>query len=413
MAKRSTTAQAALFDEPEPLAEPQGGGPSAAAALRVQPATAKTLSPAAKAFNLALQKIEKLQAQIDELERTCLAHQAALAQSVQPLREQHRAAIQQLLGRLCAHIDADSPLSKTQRTTLRDVVCGLAVTLMDQGVPDMEALHDRYSPQTLAHKRKQEAEAMRARLDHLMGQFTGEDLNIESDVDDPEAMLHAALAQLRAQAEQEAAQREARTQARKARQAKRAPSAQQQQAAQALQDADASLRQIYRQLASALHPDREPDPTERQRKNTLMGEANAAYERKDLVALLRLQLQAELVDPDHLERVSTERLQQLTLLLKQQSAALDKQRQQEQQRWMAQLGLPWGMPVQPAYLRQCLNAEVQTWKTEIRGVQADLQDVDALATLKPWLNAQRRLAQAAQREADLPMGRTPFDNMPW
>lgn len=400
MTKRATPVQAALFDEPEPPAQASDGVLSATAALRVQPAAERALSPAAKAFNLALRKIEKLQAQIDELDRTCRAHQAALAHSVQPLREQHRAAIQQLLERLCAHIDADTPgLSKTQRATLRDVVCGLAVTLIDQGLPDMEALHDRYSPQTLAQKRTEEAATMRASLNDLVGLYTGADLQMDTDMDDdPEAMMHAALAQLHAQAQQEAAEREARTQARKARQAKRAPSAKQQQAAQALQDADTGLRQIYRQLASALHPDREPDPAERQRKNTLMGEANAAYERKDLVALLRLQLQAELVDPDHLERVSTERLQQLTLLLKQQAAELDRQRQHEQQYWMAQLDLPWGFPLQPAYLRQCLDAELHSWETDIRWVLADLQDVGELATLKPWLNEQRRLAKAAVKD---------------
>ena len=36
------------------------------------------------------------------------------------------------------------------------------------------------------------------------------------------------------------------------------------------QDAKAALRSIYRQLASALHPDREPDPVERERKSALM-----------------------------------------------------------------------------------------------------------------------------------------------
>jgi len=212
-------------------------------------------------------------------------------------------------------------LSQTQRSTLRDIVCGMAIALMEQGVPGMEALHDRHSPQTLAQKRKEDGEALRQTLDDLMGQFTGEELNLDADSDDPEAMLHAAMEQLRERARQEDAERQARAEARQARQAarqaKKGATAKQQQAAQALKDADTSLRHIYRQLASALHPDREPDPAERQRKNALMGEANAAYERKDLVALLRLQLQAELVDPDHLERVSDERLQHLTLLLKQ------------------------------------------------------------------------------------------------
>lgn len=35
-----------------------------------------------------------------------------------------------------------------------------------------------------------------------------------------------------------------------------------------------SIREVYRKLASALHPDREPDPVERQRKTELMQRAN-------------------------------------------------------------------------------------------------------------------------------------------
>lgn len=387
-----------------------------AACLQVQPQAAKALSPAAQAFNRALQRIEKLQTQLDELERICRDHQAALAQSVQPLREQHTAAMRQLLDRLCAHLDSPAQgLSNTQRSTLRDIVCNLAIALMEQGVPGMEALHDRHSPQTLAQKRKEDGETLRQTLDDLMGQFTGEELNLDADSDDPEAMLHAAMEQLRARARQEEAERQARAEARQARQAARqarkGATAKQQHAAQALKDADTSLRHIYRQLASALHPDREPDPAERQRKNALMGEANAAYERKDLVALLRLQLQAELVDPDHLERVSDERLQHLTLLLKQQGADLDKQRQLEQQRWAATFDLPWGLSLKPQDLRQCLNAEVLTWEAAIRGVLADVHAASELHTLKPWLNEQRRLARQAERDEAL-LG-PPFDNRPW
>lgn len=402
--------QASLFDEPE--AGSNNDAPPAAS-LRVQPQAAKTLSPAAQAFNRALQRIEKLQTQLDELQRTCRAHQAALAQSIQPLRDQHSAAMQQLLARLCIHLDGPTQgLSKIQRSTLRDIVCELAITLMEQGVPGMEALHDRHSRQTLVQKRKEDNEALRQHLDHLMGRFTGEELNLGADSDDPEAMLQAAMDQLRSRAEAAEAERLARAETRqarlKARQAKNGASARQQQAAQALKDADTSLRQIYRQLASALHPDREPDPGERQRKNALMGEANAAYERKDLVTLLRLQLQAELVDPDHLERVSDERLQQLTLLLKQQAADLDKQRQLEQQHWAATFDLPWGLSLKPQALRHCLNAEVLTWETEIRAVLADAQAVQELATLKPWLNEQRRLARQAEKDEAL-FGSAPFD----
>lgn len=41
------------------------------------------------------------------------------------------------------------------------------------------------------------------------------------------------------------------------------------------------LRNVFRQLASAVHPDRESDPDERDRKTALMSEANAAYANLD------------------------------------------------------------------------------------------------------------------------------------
>ena len=45
------------------------------------------------------------------------------------------------------------------------------------------------------------------------------------------------------------------------------------------QDAKAALRSIYRQLASALHPDRRPDPVGLEPGGALMSQANAAYGR--------------------------------------------------------------------------------------------------------------------------------------
>ncbi|MFX4717623.1 molecular chaperone DnaJ, partial [Acinetobacter baumannii] len=80
---------------------------------------------------------------------------------------------------------------------------------------------------------------------------------------------------------------------------------------------------IYRQLASALHPDREPDPVERERKSALMSQANAAYERGDLTALLQLQLQAAQVDEAHIAQMADDKLAALSLLLKDQVKTLE------------------------------------------------------------------------------------------
>ena len=47
-----------------------------------------------------------------------------------------------------------------------------------------------------------------------------------------------------------------------------------------------SIREVYRKLAGALHPDRESDPQERERKTALMQRVNQAYAKNNLLQLL-------------------------------------------------------------------------------------------------------------------------------
>ena len=122
-----------------------------------------------------------------------------------------------------------------------------------------------------------------------------------------ELMQHAAqnlASQARAeqQARQqayEAVRQDAQARAQQSAKGRQAEAAQQRQHA-AAQQAGQSVRVIFRKLASALHPDREPDPAERQRKTLLMQQANPAYDRNDLLTLLSMQLDLEQIDAQHL-----------------------------------------------------------------------------------------------------------------
>jgi hypothetical protein len=95
-------------------------------------------------------------------------------------------------------------------------------------------------------------------------------------------------------------------------------SAGQRRAEASTQNAKQFLREIYRKLASAVHPDREADAARRAEKTELMQRINRAYATNDLLTLLETQLQLELIDPDHVSKISGQRLKQFNQLLSQQ-----------------------------------------------------------------------------------------------
>lgn len=363
--------------------------------LSVQPQAKSEQSPAVRAFRREMAKLDRLKAQLAEMQQQGQGYKIQMNQTLQPLLDQRLACMRQMVLTLDPWLDVKTKgMSKLQREMALELVCHLSAELAQAGDAEMAALHDRRSPETISDKQQAEAQDMRELFGAMFEDMFGTAPPPDLDGNDPDAMMRAAMEKMAAMAAEEEERRQAKAAARKAR---RKPSAAQQQAEQAQQDADTMLRSIYRQLASALHPDRAGDETERQRKNALMGEANAAYERKDLVTLLNLQLQAELVDPDHLERLTDERLKSLTLLLKRQVGDLERERQIEQERWWHELKLPRGMTLTAVALRQHLELERLALEDHLFSMQTDIQTASEITTLKPWLNRQRQMTRAAGR----------------
>ena len=373
---------------------------SSATGLSVQPQAAAAQSPAAKAFRRELARFERIKTQLAEMNLQCQQHRQQLHELLQPLEAEHQDCMRQMALALDPWIDVKPRgLSKLQREMALAIICNLSAQLAELGDAEMAELHQRRSAQLSPEMQPADSEADdNSALTEFFGRMYRDLFGTEPppdlDLSDPDAVQRATMEKMATRATEEEERRQATAEARKAR---RKPSAAQQQAEQAQQDADTMLRGIYRQLASALHPDRASDDAERQRKNALMGEANAAYERKDLVALLNLQLQAELVDPDHLEKVSDAKLKSLTLLLKRQVADLERERQIEQERWWHELDLPWGFPLTEtplAVLRQDAHDELAH---SLYSMKIDIETASDLATLKPWLTQQRRLEKQAER----------------
>ena len=349
------------------------------------------LSPAARQLQRELARVERLKAQLAALEALGQGYLNGSAQRLQPLRERLRQARRALTLALAPWLEPDARgLSRAQQGSARTLLCRLAQALAEAGDADMAALHDRYSPQSLADKRRAAADALRERL----SDWLAPENDAARQAASPDELLHAARQQWQDESAAQQARREARQAKREARKAQREPSAAALLEQQGQQDASVTLRTLYRQLASALHPDRAGDEAERARMTALMSAANAAYDRRDLLALLDLQLQAELADPDHLERLSAQRLQAVTRLLKEQAASLERERQGEQQRWLQTLDLPAGSRLDAATLERQLELQELALLRELREAEAALAQAGEPATLKTWLNQQAGTGRA-------------------
>ncbi|WBY02952.1 J domain-containing protein [Ramlibacter tataouinensis] len=159
---------------------------------------------------------------------------------------------------------------------------------------------------------------------------------------------------------------------------------------QAAQDASQSLRDVYRRLASALHPDRERDARQRERKTELMQEANRAYAEGNLPALLELRLQAEQVDAAHLAAADRRRVQHYVTVLQEQLVDLQSETRRLEAEFRAAAGLAPGSGLQPRKADRIISSEIQRLRGELlllRRQTRVLRDVEAL---KRWLREQRK-----------------------
>jgi len=372
--KRPAAVQASLFGDAPPAAPGN--------ALRIQ---AAKLTPEQQRFNRLLDKVEGLTRHIEALRRAGDAHRAAVMRDLTPLHQRHLALMREMAVFLDERLSRPG-LSTPQRRNLREILCALAHALAASGDAGMQAVHDRHSPRSLAQKQKDEAADLQAMFESAFDT----ELELEEDAASIEEILRAARSKAEALADAEA-----EAQQRRASRRRKPPTARQQQAAQAQQDAQTALRTLYRQLASALHPDRETDPAERGRKTQLMGEANAAYERRDLTALLHLQMRVEHIGEEGVARMAREKAEALCVLLKEQAAALQADLDLLAQQLMMEFELSPFLPVSEETLRAALMDERAQLRHDIRCMESDLQLVREDEGLKRWLRTQR----AAQRDA--------------
>ena len=385
MKKARAKSKSDLFAEAAPAADP----PTAGTALRLDGGkNGPRLSAAQQRFNRLLAKIDKLEGQVTEVKTLADAFRPLYQGTLEPLREAHRALMRRMALTLDERLQRKG-LTPAQKRNGLEILCDLCETLAAFGDESMAALHDQRSARTLRQKEEDQAALMRSMMEQALGGPL--DMQAQDDSLDPlEAVMRAGHERLHEAMQADEAEREAA----QARRKKKKPTPAQQQAAQQQEDADTVLRQVYRQLASALHPDRERDPAEHQRKTALMSEANAAYAKQDLMALLHLQLRIAQADMQDMLQQPEERIAAMSLLLKQQADELERELFARQRHLQDEFDLAFYQSPTAAALRRQLEQEAKDLKDELAFMEADIALVQDDAGFKRWLKEQTKMMRS-------------------
>lgn len=283
------------------------------------------LSKAQREFNTLTNRIRRLRGELTEWQ-TC---QQRFAERWMQEMEPALTALRRAEIDLVRHIDillcrspTDVKLTRRQKQTLSQHLLSLVDLLLADGTSDaeLETLFDRYSSVSRVEQRAMEHELTQAMLEEVFGK----DVVATFAGGDSESLLRQAQAKLADDEAAEAAQRQQRAAARAAKRDK--PGAAElaaERKASTAQQASLSLREIFRKLVSALHPDREADGAERERKTALMKRVNGAYQNEDLLELLSLQIEVEQIDIEHLAALPEQRLRHYNHVLKEQVQTLE------------------------------------------------------------------------------------------
>lgn len=356
------------------------------------------LSKGQKAFNALIKQIEKRRKRLSAWEHVMPAFQKRYVDELLPLER----AWTELRTTMAFRLDEASGrkgLTKAEQRTISTLIASLAGDLLD-GNDDaqLKAIYNRHGGTDYDVEIAAEFATMKAELEAMLGVELDDDLDMSAH---DEVLQH-----VQAKLEQQRARDEANKRAREARRAERQKSAKQlakesqQQAEQV--ELSQSIRDVYRKLASALHPDREPDPLERERKTSLMQRVNQAYDRNDLLKLLELQLELEHIDQHAINQISEDRLKHYNKILKEQVAELDQEIRHVESHLRFAYGLSPYIEVSPDTALLNLAREIIRREQGIRDLKEEMPLFDDLGSLKRWLKELKR------QQSAFPVDEMPF-----
>lgn len=344
------------------------------------------LSPAQKKFNTLIKKIDAQKKVLGEWEAAFVQCSQDAIQKLEPLRKtlhEHQADLVMLLDQQFTSYK----FTASQQDKLTHLIidtCEELITLNQRD--DLKSIFNKYSADdfdSLDQTRDDEAlEMMKTMFEQQFGVSLDD---AEFDINDLQGTAERLAEKLKDQQEQAEQETDKPPKAKKS--AKQI--AKESKEAEEAANVSKSIQAVYRQLVGALHPDREPDPAERERKTELMQQVTVAYGNKDLLKLLELQLAVEQIDQSQLNNINADRLKHYNAILTDQLCELEEEvfLRESKARLMVNAS-PFDL-LSPKRMVGSLKQDMRTVQGMIARVQRDLRSFRDVKRLKAWLKGYR------------------------
>ncbi len=342
------------------------------------------LSKAQKQFNQLNSQIAKEKEQLLKWQNTISNFKNIFTNEMVPLQNKFDKLRAQTVYFLDEIYDKKM-FTKRERKKMRYVIEVLA----DELAHDDEKVKEIYNKRSNNDFDKEQAIINEARAEQLKDVLFEEcDIDLEDvDINDPEKFMQEFMKQMQGKMDEQQEQENIKQQSRK----KNSKTLNQEaKEIKQEQEVSQSIKEVYRQLAKTLHPDRELDPIERERKTELMQKVNIAYNKNDLLALLQMQLEIEQIDQNSINSMSIEKVKHYNIILKRQIEEIEQEIdftcKKFQMEFGRQLNVPmFGVISSPDWIIPQLKKEMTVLEDIIQQTEIDLNTWQDHSTVKAYL----------------------------
>ncbi|AWK14672.1 J domain-containing protein [Candidatus Fukatsuia symbiotica] len=343
------------------------------------------LSQAQKRFNSLTQKIDSKRQNLIAWQAMLPLYHQKYSDEFYPLLtsfDQKRTDFVQLLDKSYS----DKVFSKSDRKKISHIICMITMELMsERDCVDLKKIYNKYSEIDFDSRVEQEKEMMQS----AMAEMFSFDIFEKMDVNSTEKIMENVGEEIQQELiQEERVKKQFEGSYNEQKKSAKTLAREEKQQAE-IQNISQSLREIYRKLASSLHPDREQDAEERERKTELMQRVNIAYNSKNLLELLALQLEIEQIDQSIINTLPEDKLKYYNTILAEQFAELQNEINDIEVSFKIRLNMSPRCRIVPMTVIRDLQNDIKNIQRDIDRVEADLTLFRESKNIKNWLKTYR------------------------